>query len=140
MPFGPVAQPGSFIKFTYGGMSTEDRYKEVLVLHPGWNGEMHAIDLKRITPAERKVLEAIMDPKTKTEGNHPYPLVNDILRRMDPVEEISNPISFYHKFVKPFIRDKDCYRRYKLPFVGGVQVMQKSAMEGKQINPKPLFR
>ena len=138
MPFGPVAEAGDFIKFTYTGPKTEDRYKEVLVLHPGWNGEMHAIDLKRVTPAERRVLEAIMDPKTKEKG-HPYPLVNDILRRMDPIEELKNPLSFYHKFVKPFIRDKDCYRRYKLVNVTGVQTMQKSAMEGRQINPKPLF-
>lgn len=138
MPFGPVARAGDFIKFTYTGPKTEDRYKEVLVLHPGWNGEMHAIDLKRVTPAERKVLEAIMDPGTK-EKPHAYPLVNDILRRMDPIEELKNPLSFYHKFVKPFIRDKDCYRRYKLVNVTGVQTMQKSAMEGHVINPKPLF-
>lgn len=139
MPFGPIAEPGSFIRFTYGG-NTEDRYKEVLVLNPDWMGELHAIDLKRITPAERRTLEAIMDPETKRKGNHPYPLVNDILRRMDPSEEIKIPLNFYHRLVKPFIRNKDCYRRYKVALISGVQVMQKSHMEGHQMtNPKPLF-
>lgn len=138
MPFGPVAQAGSFIRFTYSGAHSEDRFKEVLVLNPDWRGELHGLDLKRITPAERKVLEAIMDPNTKA-GSHPYPLVNDILRRMNPVDEIHNPLSAYHKLFKPFIRDKDCYRRYKITLISGVQVMQKSAMEGHVINPRPLF-
>lgn len=138
MTFGLLAKAGSFIKFTYNSPSVDDHYKEVLVLNPDWRGEMHALDLKRITPAERKVLEAILDPETKA-GAHPYPLVNDILRRMNPVEELKNPVSAYHKLIKPFIRNKDCYRRYKTNYVSAIQVMQKSTMEGAVINPKPLF-
>jgi hypothetical protein len=141
MPFGPIAQAGSFIRFTYNSQASEDRFKEILVLNPNWRGEVHGIDLKRITPAERKVLEAIMDPKTKElNGRHPYPLVNDILRRMDPIEELKNPLSAYNKLIKPFIRNKDCYRKYKHHLIQGVQVMQKSAMEGAVTNPRPLFK
>lgn len=134
----PTLAPGSFVRFTYHGKETEDMFKEVLVLHPNWRGEVHALDLKRITPAEASVLQAIFDPETKTKG-HPYPLVNDILRRMDPIEEVKNPVSFYQKMVKPFIRDKDCYRRYKLTGISGVQLVQRSAVEGRVINPRPLF-
>lgn len=140
MPFGPVAQAGAFVRFTYNAPHTDDRFKEVLVLNPDWRGEMHAIDLKRVTPAERQVLTAIMDPETREKGNHPYPLVNDILRRMDPVAELKNPVSFYQKFVKPFIRNKDCYRKYKLTYISAVQTIQKSAMEGAVVNPRPLFK
>lgn len=139
MPFGPVAQAGSFIRFTYNGPRSEDKYKEVLVLNPDWRGEMHALDLKRVTPAERKVLEAILNPETKA-GSHPYPLVNDILRRMNPIDELKNPVSAYSKLIKPFIRNKDCYRKYRLTLVSNVQVIQKSAMEGHVVNPKPLFK
>jgi hypothetical protein len=130
---------GSFIRFTYSGLKSEDKNKEILVLHPNWLGEVHGLDLKRITPAERKVLEAILDPETKNK-QHPYPLVNDILRRMDPIAELKNPLSAYHKLIKPFIRDKNCYRRYKISLMSATQVIKKSAMEGHVINPKPLFK
>jgi hypothetical protein len=137
--FGPVAQAGAFIRFTYGISESDDRFKEVMVLNPDWRGEMHAIDLKRITPAEREVLEAIMDPKTKA-APHRLPLVNDILRRMDPLVEIKNPMSFYAKFVKVFIKNTDCYRRYKLAHVSSVQTIQASSVQGGVSNPAPLFK
>lgn len=137
---GPKFEPGSTIRFTYMGPETVDRYKEVLVLHPNWRGKMHGIDLKRLTPAEMGVIRCIFDPKyVRGEKIHPYPLVNDILRRMDPIEDIKNPISFYHKFVKVFLRDKDAYRTYYPNLMSGVTTIQKSAVEGHLINPKPLF-
>jgi hypothetical protein len=86
--------------------STGDKFKEVFVLTPLWQNKMHGLDLKRCTPAEREVLEAILDPDLKDKP-HRIPLVNDIKRRMDPIELIRNPVVFYTKFVKPFMRKKD---------------------------------
>lgn len=136
--FAPKYPAGTIIKFTYNE-DVEDIYKEVFVLHPSWNGKIHGIDLKRLTPAEVKVIEAIFDPSTKDSG-HPYPLVNDIIRRMDPVEEIKNPLSFYHKFVKVFLRNKDAYRQYWPHKMVGVVIVKKTSVAGHVINPKPLFR
>ena len=115
-----------------------DRYKEVLVLHPNWRGKMHGIDLKRLTTAEREVLNAILDPETKNKP-HRLPLVNDIVRRMDPLEEIKNPQTFYSKFVKVFLKNKDAYRTYHPNRMLSVTVVQKTNVTGKLINPKPLF-
>lgn len=134
----PTLVPGSFVRFTYHGKRTEDMFKEILVLHPNWMGEVHGLDLKRITPAESSVLQAVFDPASKGK-QHQYPLVNDILRRMDPIEEVKNPMSFYVKFVKPFVRNSDCYRRYKVAGVSNVQTIQRSAVEGHMVNPRPLF-
>lgn len=125
-----------------------DPNKEVLVLHPSWHNKIHAIDLKRVTPAEEQVLRAVMDPKTKqaidagqwpVEGVPPYPLIRDILTRMDPVELIKNPLAFYQRLIKPFIRDKDCYRVYWPNYVYSVRVVQESKVQGQVTNPKPLF-
>lgn len=138
---GPRYEAGSIIRFTYLSDDTStDRYKEVLVLHPNWRGKMHALDLKRMTPAQVKVVEAMFNPATNRDS-HPYPLVRDILRRMDPIEEIKNPISFYQKFCKPFLRTAgDVYRTYYPAKMSGVTVVKKSHVEGRVINPKPLFR
>jgi hypothetical protein len=159
-------EAGQFITFTYNppakdvrkrpGLQTpqsiepvvHDRDKHVFVLHPSWHNEMHAIDLKRLTPAEVQVIHAVMDPKVKAaidsgqwpvEGAPPYPLIRDILKRGNPVEDIKNPMMFYNAFVKPFLREKDAYRRYKTQFVFGVKVVQESQVQGQVMNPRPLF-
>jgi len=136
-------KPAQIIRFTYNHLvkdeETGDRFKEVFVLNPNWSGKMHGLDLKRMTPAEREVLVAVFDPKTKQRGPHKIPMVNDILRRMNPIEEIKNPMSFYQKFVKPFIRNKDLYRVYENPKMMNVTIVKNTAVAGSVTNPKPLF-
>ena len=164
-------EAGQFITFTYNppardlrkrsGLQTaaslspqvHDSSKEILVLHPNWRNKVHGIDLKRLTPAEGQVLRAIMDPKTKqaidagewpVKGVPSYPLIRDILTRLDPVELIKSPLTFYQQLIKPFIRDKDCYRQYDPHYVFGVKVVLETHVMGPMINTaaqfkKPLF-
>jgi hypothetical protein len=137
-----VSKPGQVVRFTYNHLAVDedsgDRHKEVLVLHPHWQGKMHGIDLKRLTTAEREVLNAILDPETKKKP-HRLPLVNDILRRMDPITEIRNPMTFYSRFVKVFLRNKDAYRTYYPTRMLNVTVVQQTHVQGNVFNPKPLF-
>ena len=155
-------EAGQFITFTYNppakqakprpGMPlppVSDKTKQILVLHPSWHNKIHGIDMARISPAEQQVLRAVMDPKVKAAidagqwpvpGAPPYSLLRDILTRMDPNELIKNPLAFYQRLVKPFIRDKDCYRQYWPQYVFGVKVVQESAAQGPPTNPKPLFK
>lgn len=126
-----------------------DQNKEAFVLHPNWRGKMHAVDLGRITPAEIQVLQAVMDPNVKAqvdagtwpiEGVPVYPLIRDILRRMDPAELIKNPVAFYQMLIKPFIRNKDCYRQYWPQFMFSLTVLSETHVQGPMTNPKPLFK
>jgi hypothetical protein len=146
VPLAPAKfQAGTVVRFTYNHRAKDEqtgpRYKEVFVLHPNWLGQMHGIDLGRLTAAEREVLFAVFDPRNKGK-NHRIILVNDILRRMDPLVEVKNPQSFYYKFVKVFLKNKDAYRRYDLPMVSGASVVKKAlAPAGPGVfNPKPLFK
>lgn len=141
---GRPFEAGSFIRFTYRGDDTKDQFKEVLVLNPAWNGKLQTLDLKRMTPAEAEVLKAILDPASKGK-QHRIPIVNDVLRRMDPLELITNPVAFYGRFVKPFIHGKDIYRQYFPSRMSAVQVIKGSAVVGHVQNPatawkKPLFK
>jgi hypothetical protein len=127
------------VRFTYHSDSSADPYKEVFILNPLWRGKVHALDLKRMTPAEVRVIQAIMDPETKTKG-HPYALVNDILRRMDVTEEIKNPVTFYARMVRPFIKNSnDIYRTYYPTKMYGVQVTESTKFAKTPQNNKPLF-
>ena len=135
MPFPGTA--GDIVRFTYV-KEGPDKFKEVFVIHPNWNGKVHAIDMRRLTEAERVVLKTIMDPKAKGK-THRIPLVNDILRRMDPLTLINNPISFYNQFVKQFLKNKDAYRTYSHPKISGAQIIKDAAVKGPITNPKPLF-
>ena len=137
-------RPGQIIRFTYSHKTidkdTGDKFKEVLILHPNWNGKLHGIDLKRLTPAEREVLEAIMDPETRNRNTkHPLPIVNDIIRRMDPSQEIRNPATFYTKFVKKFLNSRDAYRQYYVGQMKGLVIAKDIKISGRVNNPKPLF-
>lgn len=158
-------EAGQFITFTYNppardirkrsGLQTvqdvnpSDRDKSILVLHPNWQQKVHGIDLKRITLAEVQTLKAIFDPKVKAAVDRgewpvkdcpPYPLIRDILHRMDPVETVKSPIQAYQMLVKPFIRNKDVYRIYWQSFMFGAKVVVESHVQGQVTNPKPLFK
>lgn len=125
-----------------------DPSKQAFILHPNWNNKVHAVDLGRVSPAEMQVLQAVMDPNVKAqadagawpiEGVPVYPLIRDILRRVDPVQLIKNPLAFYQQLIKPFIRGKDAYRQYWPQYMFGLQVLSETYVQGPMTNPKPLF-
>jgi hypothetical protein len=107
--------PGDIIRFTYEHQTvdkqTGGKFKEVLVLNPWWHNKLHGIDLQRLSPAERKVLEFLLDPEKENTPSR-IPLINSIRKRMKPLKDIQNPQMFYTKFVKPFLNKKDAYRQY----------------------------
>jgi hypothetical protein len=146
---GSVKQMAQTIAVQAPPEPPSDPSKQAFILHPRWNNKVHAIDLGRVTPAEIQVLQAVMDPKVKEqadqgvwpiEGVPNYPLIRDILRRMDPTQLIKNPIAFYQQFVKPFIRSTDCYRQYWPQYMFGLQVLSETHVAGPMTNPKPLFK
>ena len=67
-------------------------------------------------------------------------LVKDVLKRMNPLQEIKNPVVFYVKFVRQFLHGKDAYRQYWPNLMLNVTIEKKSDVTGKVINPKPLFK
>jgi hypothetical protein len=140
-------QPGQIVRFTYSNPKEDeatDRYKEVFVLNGEHMGKIHGLDMRHLSPADREVLELIMDPDSKGKI-HRIPIVNDILKRMDPLVEIKNPVTFYAKFVRPFIRNKDAYRSYWQHRMTNATVVAHSQVTGgaqggaAATNPKPLF-
>lgn len=145
-----IIQPGAFISFRYqlppeivrASREPHDPNKEVMVLHPNWQNQMHGIDLKRITPAQVDVLRLIMDPATKDDPEklNKYPLVRDILNRMDPPELIKNPVAAYAMLIRPFLGRADAYRKYWNSRVFSPKLIEASKVEGAMINPRPLFK
>jgi hypothetical protein len=134
---------GNIIRFTYShkvkDTNTGEPYKEVLVLNPRWDNKLHAIDLKRLSPAEREVLQAVLAPRDAKP--HRLPLVNDIRSKMNPRDLIRNPKMFYTQFVKLFLRNKDAYRQYNPTLMTGVTRVEHIGIDGKPQNPNqsPLF-
>lgn len=122
-------KPGQIVSFSYFVPGVTNPQKEVFVLHPNWAGLVHAIDLGRLTPAERKILTDMMDPATKVTG-HRIPMVNDILRRMDPLDEINSPQVFYSRFVKVFLKNKDAYRKYRPERMQNLRVVEDTVADG----------
>jgi hypothetical protein len=135
-------EPGMMIRFTYKHYSvddqTGDKFKEVLVLNPKFNNKVHAIDLKRVSPAERWVLEQLIDPKQKNIPSR-HPFVNSIKRRIgDFHQSVKNPTTFYSLFVKPFLKDKDAYRTYFPERMINPSEIKGETIGGKKINKNPM--
>lgn len=145
-----IIQPGAFVSFRYvlppelvrGQLEPHDPNKEVMVLNPNYNNQMHGIDLKRLTPAQVDVLKLVMDPATKEDPKklNKYPLVRDILNRMDPLEMVKNPVAMYSMMIKPFLNRADAYRRYWLSRMYSPKLMESSKVIGAVSNPTPLFK
>ncbi|MHB8407983.1 MAG: hypothetical protein ACYDHY_07870 [Acidiferrobacterales bacterium] len=135
-------RPGERIRFTYNPIAkdedTGEPFKEVLVLNPLWRGKMQGIDLKRLTPAEVEVFDAILDPDVKLP--HRLPIVNDVLKRMNPLVDIKNPVVFYAKFVKVFLKTKDAYRQYYPARMTNVSIVQQTHITGDVKDPTPEFQ
>ena len=137
--------PGDIIRFTYSHQSVDDHTgppeKEVLVLHPNWHNKVQGIDLKRLDPAQRKVLEYLLDPEMKNKPSK-IPLINRVREMMDPVEEIKNPQQFYSRFVKPFLKrtQADAYRQYIPKLMKNPTRLRKAQIStGRPATENPLF-
>jgi hypothetical protein len=136
---------GDIIRFTYDPQdrddATGDPHKEVLVLHPFWNNKLQGIDLKRLSPNDRGILEAILDPETYDKP-HKLPIVNDIRKRLDPMLLVRNPQAFYSRFIKQFLpkRGIDAYRQYIPRRMSNItRIRQAKIMTGKPPVRNPLF-
>jgi hypothetical protein len=117
-------EAGDTIRFTYNNSESQDKFKYVLVVAPMYEGKVHALDLKIITDAQREVLREVFNPNTKRP--HPIALVNDIFSRMpNPQEDVKHPITFYSRFVRPFLNVAgDIYRTYFPEKMLNVQVVE----------------
>lgn len=149
--------PGAFVSFTYRVPPEPPKKvkfgqpqvikppsnpnKQIMVLNPNWQNQVHGIDLSRITPAQVDVLKLVMDPETKNDPAkmNKYPLVADVLRRMNPPDAIKNPVAFYAMMVKPFLGNADAYRKYWPDRMYNLKTVQDSKVAGAVTNPKPLF-
>lgn len=112
-------------------------YKYVLVLAALHDGKMHGLDLGTLTEAQRDVVRTLFDPDHKPKQQ--YPLVNNVVKQMDVINEIKNPVGFYHKFVKPFLSIAgDVYRTYIPAKMSGVQIIEKVGQQSEFNNRRML--
>lgn len=119
-------EAGETIRFTYNNPKSQDKFKYVLVVTPMYEGKVHALDLKLLTDAQREVLREVFNPNAKRPN--PVPLVNDILSRMNPQEDVKHPTMFYSRFVRPFLNlAGDIYRTYFPNLMLNVQVVESNS-------------
>lgn len=136
-------QPGDIVRFTYDHQDVDDhtggKYKLVLILNPKWHNKVHAIDLDRMSPVERGLVQAVLDPDTYHRP-HPNPMVNAIRQRLDPLQLISNPLAFYTRFLRPFIHQRqiDIYRQYIPHRMHDETVVKRMTISGKPKVSHPL--
>lgn len=105
------------IKFTYKHFwpldaNSREPYKEIFVIHPHWEGKVHGIDLKALTPAQLEIFKAVMDPRNNSSQEGLGGQINQygisgqgigddfqrlMARESDPLAEIDNEIATLEK-------------------------------------------
>lgn len=128
---------GSFITFTYPavhqqGTRAHDRFPNVLVLHPNWQGSLHGLNFNYMTDEEIHVIRMIIDPnymdnyKESLQKTNPERVreLENILRTAENAH-VTSPQDFYNRVIKPFIRPRgwDPYRRYRVEKMTNTRVI-----------------
>jgi len=131
-----MANIGDTITFTYpvgkgSKTNAHDPRPKVFVLHPNWQGNLHALKTDLMSPNEWNMLRMIIDPVFQKE--HKAALTRqdpNLVREFDAIMEsassatVTSPYDFYKRAIKPFLttrRDRDPYRQYSVSKMTGVR-------------------
>lgn len=142
-------QTGDIIAFSYQGISKKigligrhDKFPQVLVLHPSWEGLVHGLNFNYLADDEKNVIRMLLDPMfemkfrdaLRSRNPNLYDELEGIItgkagsgggiHQVPPpaapsgpttrVTQITQPRGFYYNMIRPFIftRGWDPYRRY----------------------------
>ena len=155
---------GSLISFTYpvslphdkrrprnkDETRAHDKFPEVLVLHPNWQGLVHGLNFKYLSEDEINTVRMILDPMfemnyreaLQKKNANAYAELDRILTgkvegAVGPhsrIVKITSPRGFYLNIIRPFIitRSWDPYRLYRVEKMTNVRIVQTAShMTGK---------
>ena len=101
-----------------------DKYPQVLILHPEWQGNVHGINLNQMSQHEINFLTALVDPFFAKEIVKKDMRIRNELQRIPQDIHITSPHDFYLRIVKPFIKLYDGYRLYKPSKMRNIRVIK----------------
>jgi len=125
---------GDLVTFSYVGKEVHDRFPQVLVLHPNWQGNVHGLNFSYLTDDEINLLRMTVDPGYQLKYIDNLQKKNpQLVQEFDAIigkagnANITSPYDFYFKVVRPFImvRGWDPYRRYTPSKMSAMRVVQK---------------
>lgn len=135
---------GDLVTFSYPavhqeGTKAHDKFPQVLVLHPNWEGLMHGLNFNYLDADEINTLRMLLDPFFEMQQR-------ENLRRRNPSafaelekiittpgayrnSKINSPHAFYQGVIRPFIQTRgwDPYRKYKIEKISGGRIIQPAA-------------
>lgn len=130
---------GDIITFSYPaihqmGTRANDKFPQVLVLHPDWQNNMHGLNFNYLTDDEINALRMLIDPMFEEKYAEALQRKNPrIMQEVDRIvlkmsnANITSPHDFYLRVIRPFImvRGWDPYRRYRPDKMTNIRQVQK---------------
>jgi hypothetical protein len=135
---------GDLVSFTYPavhqeGTKAHDKFPEVLVLHPNYEGLLHGLNFNYMDADEINTIRMLLDPFFEMQQR-------ENLRRRNPSAfaeleriittpgayrntKINSPVAFYKGVIRPFIKTRgwDPYRKYSIEKIKAGRVIQPAA-------------
>lgn len=122
---------GDVILFTYTGPYVTNRKPTVIVLHPNYQGYVHALILDILENREKMILDVLLANKKNAYSN--VPVVKKVKEQIDEAiaptsaggdVTINDPKKFYDMYLRQFVKDYDCYRTYDRDTMSGIVIIR----------------
>lgn len=140
---------GDLIIFNYSPVTTNvtgTNPRKVLVLHPNYQGKMHALKWDFLTASQQNMIRMLLDPSFAEEKKQslvrqdPRSVqIFDAITQGEVTEDIRDPAQFYDKVIKQLIghlkgqKQRDPYRQYLVGQITNSRTLTPfSIMTGKQ--------
>jgi hypothetical protein len=142
----PNIRIGDLISATYHGENSHDFYPQILVLHNRWArknfphevAKVHGLNLNVFSEYELAVIYSVLNPDLVARYEKTKPQIAHYVRSLHQTVikqglDIENPLDFYTKFIRQFVKSSDGYRLYFPEKMVNVKVITKrEVLMGKQ--------
>jgi len=113
-------EPGSVIRFKYGGKQVTDKQPLVLVLNPKWKGKLHGINVNYLSETDLNKLVKLVKQTLAQKAAQ----FLGFGKRMTKAD-IGDPFKFYHTRLKMFLGSQSVsmYRTYDINAITNVRLV-----------------
>lgn len=132
-----MTSPGMIARITYTGKKVHDPNPIILVLNSGFEGKVHGLALRFLSPAEMIKLRNILAMTTAQKISVFTHIRFDKFGKVD----VTNPYDFYHKRLKYFLKKdirESCYRTYSIVGISKIKYVDYRFKNMSGDAPEPI--
>ena len=128
-----TVRAGDVVRFRYNNKS-----RKCIIINRRYRGLVHAIDLNSLSDCEKKFLYSVIYPSAIITNTY---FLQNIKRKIEckPNAHIKSPTYFYGQYVKPFVRNKLCYKTFNFAKMKRINIVNDEIVFDESKEPIGLY-